>query len=59
MIHVHFGDEMFEDLEEDVIKLLQTETDLSCKRNSFLLLYFHLQTLKLFKLLLIFGNMHL
>jgi len=39
MIYLHFGDELFSEIEDDIMKLLQTESDLSCKRNAFLLLF--------------------
>lgn len=38
-VFLHFGDETIGDIDELVERLLLTETDISTKRNAFLLLY--------------------
>lgn len=37
-VFMHFGSDVIGDVDEDIEELLQTETDLSTKRNAFLLL---------------------
>ena len=38
-IYLHFGNDLISDIDELMVKTLSTETDLSTKRNAFLLLF--------------------
>jgi coatomer subunit beta len=38
-IHMHFGSDIVGEIDDEIEELLKTETDLSTKRNAFLLLH--------------------